>query len=184
MPSAITAVFHHVEADLDHLGRLLGHHRVQVNIEDTMYLHAVLWSDLDHDLDFLGSLYARTNRWKHLLTTNPRVYAGGDALGTWDAYVPLSQELERDPQVRKVYYDYQLPLATIIHKARGYGQRVIPERVGLALATMDRLQEESTRLAQAHVGWPLNLGSPAQVGRELYEIERIHLNPVSGRFRR
>lgn len=181
IPKSLTAIFHNVEADVDHLSRLLDPHRVQLKLEDTMHLHACLWPDLDHDLDFLGSLYARTNRWKHLLRTNPRVYAGGDALGTWDSYVPLSQELERDPRVRKVYYDYQLPLTSIIHKARGYGLRVIPSRVEQALESMDRVQHDTTLLAQAHVGWPINVGSPAQVSRELYEIERVHLTDLGRR---
>lgn len=182
LPSTLTVAFHHVEADLDYLMDLLRPHQVAVNIEDTMFQHAVLYADLDHDLDFVGSLYARTNRWKHLLRTNPRVYAGGDALGTLDSHIALSQELDRDPQVKKVYYEYQLPLAGVIHKARRYGLRVIPERVEQALLTMEQAQEEATFLAQSHVGWPLNLGSAAQVGRELYEIERVHLNEM-GRVR-
>lgn len=183
LPPRATVIFHQVEADLDYLGRLWAPHSVQVDIEDTMYLHAVLHADLDHTLDFLGSIYARTNRWKHLLKTNPRVYAGGDALGTWDAFVAMSQELERDPRVGKVYREYQLPLATIIHKARTYGLRVIPERVTQALQSMEESQREVVLRAQAHVGWPLNLASSQQVGHELYKVERVNLTGL-GRVRR
>ena len=183
VPPAITVPFHNVEADVDHLNRLLGHHQVQLNIEDSMYLHSCLWADLDHDLDFLGSIYARTNRWKHLLRTNPRVYAGGDALGTWDAFVPMAQELKRDPQVRKVYYEYQLPLASIIHRARAFGLKVVPTRVAQALVAMEDQQTESTLVAQAHTGWPINLGSAAQVSHELFAVEKVHVNPISGRVR-
>lgn len=183
IPDHPTVVFHNVEADLDHLNRLLGHHRVTPRIEDTMYQHAVTWADLDHTLDFLGSIYARTNRWKHLLRANPRVYAGGDALGTWDSFVSLAQEIERDPQVRKVYYGYQLPLAGIIHRARSFGLRVIPERVEQALGSMGRTQEDAELFAQSWAGWPLNLSSPQQVARELFEVEKVHLNPISGKVR-
>lgn len=183
VPPTITTAFHHVEADLDHLGKLLGHHVVELKIEDTMYEHSCLHADLDHDLDFLGSLYARTNRWKHLLRTNPRVYAGGDALGTWDSHVTLQAELERDPRVKKVYYGYQLPLAGIIHRARSYGLRVIPERVEQALESMAGLQADATLAAQSHLGWPINLGSSQQVSHELYNVEGVHLNPISGRVR-
>lgn len=184
VPPVMTTIFHNVEADVDHLNRLLGHHTIQLKVEDTMHLHAVLWADLDHDLDFLGSIYARTNRWKHLVRTNPRVYAGGDALGTWDSFIPMAQELERDPQVKKVYYDYQLPLTGIIHKARAHGLRVVPERVERALESMGRSQLDATLAGQAHVGWPLNLGSASQVSHELYNVEKVHLNEISGRVRR
>ena len=184
VPGRLTVGFHNVEADVAYLNQLLGHHRVILDTEDTMYLHAVLHADLDHDLDFVGSMYARTNRWKHLFRTNPRVYAGCDALGTWDAMVSLLAELERDPQVRKVYYDYQLPLAGIIHKARGKGLRVVPERVAQALAAMDTRQADAEARAQACVGWPLNLGSPQQVAQQLYEVEQVQVNPISGRMRR
>lgn len=181
---APTVIFHSVEADLDHLSRLVGHHIVTPTIEDTMYLHACLWADLDHDLDFLGSIYSRHNRTKHLLRANPRVYAGGDALMTWDSFVPLRAELERDPQVKRVYYDFQLPLAPIIHKARGQGLRVVPERVRQALASFGTAQAEAETMAQAHVGWPINLGSSQQVARELYDIEKVQINPLTGRVRR
>ena len=184
VPSAVTVGFHNVEADLGYLNGLLGSHTVTLAMEDTMYLHAVLHADLDHDLDFVGSLYARTNRWKHLLHANPRAYAGGDALGTWDSMVSLLAELERDPKVRKVYYDYQLPLAGIIHRARARGLRVVPERVVQAVAAMDARQVELEMAAQASVGWPLNLGSPQQVGQQLYGVEEIHLNKMTGRGRR
>lgn len=183
LPPVLTAGFHNVEADLDHLGRLLEPHRVQLKIEDTMYLHACLWADLDHDLDFLGSIYARTNRWKHLLRSNPRVYSGGDALGTWDAMVPLLAELERDPRVKRVYYEYQLPLAGVIHRARARGLRVAPERVELALESMARQQDDATLAAQSHAGWPINLGSSQQVSHELFNVEKVHLNEISGKVR-
>lgn len=183
IPPAITVAFHNVEADVDHLNWLLSHHMVQLNMEDTMYLHACLWADLDHTLDFVGSLYARTNRWKHLLRTNPRAYAGGDALGTLDSFVPLFHELERDVQVRKVYYEYQLPLASVIHRARGFGLRIVPERVEQALGSMSRTQDDASLAAQAHCGWPINVGSAAQVSHELFNVEQVHVNPVSGKQR-
>lgn len=183
LPPKLTVAFHNVEADLDHLSRLMGHHKVRIDIEDTMYLHAVLHADLDHDLDFLGSLYSQHNRTKHLLRTNPRVYAGGDAMMTWDAWRPMFQELERDPKVRQVYYEYQLPLAGIIHRARARGLLVIPHRVEQALLSMETTQEDVTLAAQAYVGWPINLGSSQQVSHELFKVEEVNVNKMTGRAR-
>lgn len=183
-PPTPTVMFHNVEADLDHLNTLVGHHVVTPSIEDSMYLHSCLWADLDHDLDFLGSIYSRHNRTKHLLRANPRVYAGGDALMTLDSADALLKELDRDPQVKRVYYEYQLPLAPIIHRARAHGLRVVPQRVAQALTSMAGVQADVEAAAQAHAGWPINLGSSQQVARELYDIEGVHLNPMTGRVRR
>lgn len=179
-----TAIFHNVEADLDYLASLLSPNKVTLRMEDTMYLHAVLHADLDHDLDFVGSLYSRHNRTKHLLRSNPRVYAGGDALMTWDAWVSLQGELERDPLVKRVYYEYQLPLAPIIHRARSFGLRVVPDRVEQALVSMEGSQTDAQAAAQAHVGFPINLRSAPQVSHELFNVEQVHVNPISGKVRR
>ena len=105
-------------------------------------------------------------------------------MGTWDCYMPLRAELERDPRVRDVYYKYQLPLAGIIHRARAHGLRVVPERVVAALAAMGDMQKAATLAGQAGVGWPINLGSASQVSHELFNVEGVHLNPISGRVRR
>lgn len=141
--------------------------------DDTMLEHAVLWSDLPHDLDFGCSIYARTNRWKHLVHTNPEQYSAGDALGTLDFHLALQREFERDPRSRWVYENVELPLVPIIERATGEGMRVDQQRAKAALAQLAvRLQDAQAR-AQAAVGWPINLGSPPQVSNQLYNIEQI-----------
>ena len=168
---APTVIFHNTEADMWHLSKILG--GASVTVEDSMHLHAVLWPDLDHDLDFVGSMYSQINRWKHLVHTNPREYSAGDAIGTWDSFHGLARELDRDPRSKHVYYTYQLPLIPIIARARHFGARVDLERAALAVTDLTTQQQEATRLAQAVVGWPINLGSVPQVKRQLYDIEKI-----------
>ena len=177
-----TVIMHNAEADIPHLAPIVG--LEDYDIEDTMYAHSVLWADLDHDLDFLGSMYARTNRWKHLFETNPRVYSGGDAVGTWDPWRQMDREFERDPRSLRVYREFQMPLLPVIAKARAHGIRTHQGRVKLAVEDMAVQLDEATAEAQASVGWPISVGSPAQVKKQLYEVEKIDINPLTGRPRR
>lgn len=174
--------FWNVEADIDHLTDMLGR-EVKVEIEDAMFIHAVLWPDLGHKLDEAGSVYARTNRWKHLVHANPVQYAGGDALGTYDVALPLVGELNRDPRSKWIYENLTLPLVPIINKGHKRGSRVHGGRVLQALGELDAIQADLELQAQAYTGYPINLGSSEQVGRWLYDIEQVHLNPITGRKR-
>ena len=164
-------IMHNIEADYEHFYELTGTR--DIDIEDTMFAHAVNWSDLDHDLDFLGSMDARINRWKHLMRTNPRVYAGGDAVGTWDAWQAAKRYFRSDPQSEKVYREQVLPLFPIIARARKHGVRVHGPRVREALAALDDQCASAERRAQAWAGYDLKLGSSQQVARQLYDVEKL-----------
>ena len=185
-----TVIMHNAPADLPHLRGLIDLGRVDV--EDTMYAHAVLWtgrvetddqkgkqgSASSHTLNFLGSIYSKINRWKHLARIAPRQYAGGDALGTMDAWATglhggLSGELARDPQTKWVYENLQKPLIPIIMKAHQRGIATDQEAARAALVDIKREQERFELRAQAYAGWPLNLRSPAHVAFWLYNIEQI-----------
>ena len=174
-----TVIFHNTEADARHLNDLLG--GSEIFVEDSMHLHSVLYNDLDHDLDFLGSMHGSHNRTKHLLYSNPRVYSGGDATMTWDAWHDMQRSLARDPQSKRVYYDFQLPLIPIIARATLTGAKVNTERVKQALEALSSRQKETIDRAQASVGWPMNLNSTKYLLHRLYEVEKIHLNKMTGR---
>jgi len=182
-PRSPRVYFWNVEADIDHLTNMLGP-EVCIEIEDAMFIHAILWPDLGHKLDEAGSVYARTNRWKHLVHSNPVVYAGGDALGTLDVALPLKRELERDPRLKWIYEHLTLPLVPIINRGRKVGSRLHQGRVVQALEELDVIQAELTEQAQAYTGYPINLGSSDQVAQWLYDVEQVHLNPLTGRKRR
>ena len=171
LPGEVTVVMHNVEADIAHLQEFLRGGTIKT--EDTMLMHAVLWSDLPHSLEFLGSLYARTNRWKHLFYRAPLAYSGADALGTWDVYIALVGEMQSDPQSTWVYRNAVFPLTPIIMEAETVGLRVSEERVQQALAYHTALQTEVTEETMAYVGWPMNVGSPLQVADWLYNIEQV-----------
>lgn len=185
-----TVIMHNAPADLPHLRGLVNLDSVE--IEDTMYAHAVLWTGkvetddqkgqqggaMSHTLNFLGSLYGRMNRWKHLSRIAPRVYAGGDALGTMDVWETglhggLKGELARDPQSQWVYENLQKPLVPIVLKHHQRGIAVDQEVAREALTTIRSQQSAFSSQAQAYAGWPLNLRSPQQVAFWLYQVEKL-----------
>jgi len=174
-----TLILQNADADLDHFEEIAGAN--EYTFEDTMHAHAVLWSGQPHDLNFLGSMYAPFNRWKHLEYTNPIVYSGLDAAGTWYAWEALAREFRRDPQSEKVYREYQLPLVNIIRRAKSKGIRVNKEN---ALRITGELKDAVDRLnikAEALVGWPINIASNDQTALQLYEVEQIQDYALPGR---
>src|SRR3990167_1219792 len=185
-----TVVMHNAPADLPHLRSLVD--LSQISVEDTMYAHACLWTGkvetdtqkgktggaMSHTLNFLGSMYARINRWKHLARISPRVYAGGDALGTMDVWETglhggLKGELERDPETKWVYENLQKPLIPIVLKHHQRGICTDPEQVKIALGAISTQQREYVLRAQAYAGWGINLRSPKQLAYWLFDAEDI-----------
>lgn len=178
-------ILHNAPVDVPHLSRIMP--LDQVRLDDTMLAHAVLYGGREpkdgpnqrggaafaHNLNYLGSLYGQTNRHKHLEYINPIQYSAGDALHTMDAWLGMQHEFVRDPQSLEVYEQYQRPLLSIILAARARGLRVDQERVTTALKDLEQGQEEQTLMAQAVVGWPINLQSGPQVSQWLYQVEGV-----------
>ena len=166
-------IAHHIMADIDYLEDLFNLKPGGYRYDDTMHQHAVLWAGLDHDLDTLGSLYAPINRWKHLEQSNPRVYSGGDAEGTYCCWAALDQELGCDPSSRKVYDEIQIKLVKHIRKAKRIGIKVLQlPSVEIAKdlqGKVDALQVE----AEALTGWPINLKSDLMTAQQLFDSERL-----------
>ena len=172
VPPPITAkprvIMHNAEADVPYLRDLL---YGDVDVEDTMYKHAVLWPGLEHNLGFVGSLYGVTNRWKHLVHVNPRVYAGLDAWNTLHIDAALTRELAQDSGSHDTYYKRMLPLIPILAKLAKRGIRVNAARAARVAQELAAQQVNIVRRAQAAAGWPINIGSPAQVARWLYFLK-------------
>ena len=146
-----------------------------ITFDDTMYMHSVLWPGLDHDLNFLGSIYSDINRWKHLAQVNPIEYSAMDAYGTLVAWSEMKREFARDSLSWDIYTRQMRPLIHMIYRAETTGQRVDQERVMAVHQGLKDRCEMLRRRAQAIAGWPLNIASPAQVSRFLYNYERIGL---------
>jgi len=181
---------HNAPADIPHAEKILDFSNV--TIEDTMYAHAVLWTGkvetddtkgktggaMSHALNFLGSVYGRLNRWKHLSDVAPRTYAAGDAFGTLDVWElglfgGIKGELERDPQSLWVYENLRKPLVPIILKHHKRGIAVDNAAADVALQALKIEQRAFELQAQAYAGFPLNLRSPKQLAWWLYDVENL-----------
>jgi hypothetical protein len=132
--------------------------------EDTMLAHAVLWSEWPHGLDFLESMYSPYPRMKHLAGQDPLLYNWGDVLSTIVAWEHLYRELMADPPTEAIYREQSLRLLPELYRAKRRGIRVNGPRVEPAFAETAHKIEQAQQLAQAHTGWPFNLGSLAAGG--------------------
>lgn len=175
-PSLPHVVMHNSPADLPFLEKMLP----RFTYDDTMYQHSVLWSDFDHDLGFLGSIYGPINRWKHLDRINPKVYSAADAYVTWGAWEKLSEELDRDLLSKKIYHNSQLRLIPIIRKAEATGILINPDKARMRYEQRRKIMDDLTLKAEAVVGWPINLRSNDQVANQIYNIEGL-LDLVRGK---
>ena len=171
IPLSPRVIMHNAPVDLPYLHYILP--GIRATVEDSLALHSILWSDLRHNLGYLGSLYARTNRWKHLSNSNPVMYSGGDALGTWDSWMGLMREAGRDRESLALYRQFMRVLPVIL-RSEPRGSRVHQDRVQQVLKLLSQAQGTVTQQAQAWCGWPINLGSPQQVAGVLYGSTKSH----------
>lgn len=142
-------------------------------VDDTMLLHAVLWSDWPHTLEFLASIYGQHRKMKHLSQLDPAIYNWGDVVDTISVYEGLEKELRTDPLSKAVYEGQSLKLIPIILKRQKMGLRVNKDRVRPAIDDYVGKTKVAEALAQAYCGWPINLDSDDQLKRYLYEIKGL-----------
>ena len=88
-----------------------------------MLLHAVMWSELPHTLDFCSEVYSTQNRHKDL-STHSRVYLHGDVRTTAEVWWNLKKEVEKDKRSWEIYEKYQRPLLPILLEAHTSGIRL------------------------------------------------------------
>ena len=156
-------IMQNAEADWPYITSIFG--RLPETWHDTMLAHSLLYGTLRHSLDFMGSLYARHNRWKHLQQSDPLVYSGMDALATYDIWQQLQRELARDKASADLY-EYELkPL--LPHVMARPHVRLNAMHIANAAQELAKEQEEIARRGQAAAGWPLNVSSADQVSRWL-----------------
>lgn len=173
----LTVVTQSAPADIYRLAKVVGIPARDVwttfRIHDTIVKHAVLHPDHPHDLNYLGSIYASINRWKHLADDHPQLYAGCDAFGTLEVDNALERELDADPRSRWIYENVDGPAHRIFVDAQRRGVRTDPERITEVVGVLETATQDAQAHARAAVGWPINLGSSQQVGHQLYTVEGI-----------
>lgn len=147
----------------------IGYHDYKAGIGDTMLEHAVLWSEWPHDLEFLASVYGKYPKMKHLAGINPSLYNWGDVLETISAHEGMEDEFRRDPASRAVYRTQSLELVPVLLKTMERGLKINQTRVRGAIPELQRLRHQAGLMAQAYLGWPVNIGSEKHLKQYLYD---------------
>jgi len=174
-------VSQYAPADMRHLDRLSGGRGDGLStsfwnsflIEDAVWKHAVLWSDQDHDLNYLGSIYSSFNRWKHLGNESPKLYSALDAIGLLEIDQALQRELEADLQSRKIWEFIDRPALGEFVRAQYRGLQCDPARIEHVIGQLESVATKAARRAVASVGWPINVGSDKQTAHQLYTVEGL-----------
>jgi DNA polymerase I-like protein with 3'-5' exonuclease and polymerase domains len=91
-------------------------------------------------------------------------------VAVWEA---LKLELEADPESESVYRNQSLKLVPYVYHRERTGLAVNKGRVGPAIAMYTKRYDQAVSVARSYCGYPINLGSPAQLAAHLYDIEGI-----------
>lgn len=143
-------------------------------LDDTMLAHAVLESELPHDLEFLTLEHGHLPQHKDLARVAPVEYNAADVLETvliWKHY--LLPFLAKDPQAEFIYRSMSLPSLWLAIEGEEAGIRVHPTAPLALYVKFDAKRDQAARLVQAYAGWPVNLNSPDQLKHLLYNLEGL-----------
>ena len=168
--SRVPCVFQNCMADIPVIASALGiEYDDYLKIEDTMFLHSLLWCEMPHDLEFLARMYGDHEKMKHLPMTDP-MYNAGDVAETLAVWKKLKREVASDPQTWWIYENSLLPLVPIILEAEDLGIRVDRQIALKAEKQYEEARQYAIEVAQAYCGFPINLGSPLQL-KEMLQYE-------------
>lgn len=112
---------------------------------DVMLMQHLLMPDLEHNLNFIGSIFVQKERWKHLHGENEEVYNCRDADATYQIWLQLLPMLRKEGLLA-LYKNVQVPLARICHVMSETGIKVDPNRLAQVrtrlLAELAQLEAE------------------------------------------
>ena len=166
----VPIVFHNAMADLPVIEQATGiAYREYRQVEDTMLAQAVLYSEWPHDLEFCDSLCGKHTKLKHLSDTNALLYNWGDVLSTQYVHEWNLREFQRDPASERIYREQSLRLYAPRLEALADGIAVNQPRVQELLTLYGARKIAAQRIAQAYVGYPINVGSDKQLKYWLYQ---------------
>jgi len=166
-----------------------------LQLEDTMLMHNILWSEFPHTLNFCQSLYGSQNRHKDLGTHSVQ-YLQGDVWETMIIHHTLKQEMAKDPESEKVYRELQVPLLPITHEAHIAGIRLDQDFISDLSVKLEKQREDAVQVANKFVqdyegpekrgleslkpdaGRKINLNSPKQLNEWVYQREGMKVKYV------
>jgi uracil-DNA glycosylase len=174
LAAEVPIVFWNAFADIPVIKQNMGiPYEAYKQIEDPMLAHSVLWSEYPHDLEFVDSTTGWFPKLKHLSKSNPVLYNQGDLLATVCAWESIKKEFANDKASEEVYRTQLLRLYRPRFQAKDDGIFVNKEEVINKYATYGTIAQEAEKIAQAYCGYPINLDSPDQLSRWLYEFEGL-----------
>ena len=168
--------FWNAKADLPILENNL--HDIPDRIEDPMQAHAVLWSDMPHDFEFVASIYGKYPKLKHLSKENILLYHWGDCIDLVWIWEALKEEFKHEKKCEEKYRGQNLKLIPLILEREKEGIRVNQKRVAEAIPEHETLSQAASVLAQAYCGFPINLGSYGQLMGYLGSGEGLRLRSM------
>lgn len=143
-------------------------------IEDPMLIHALLYSEWRHGLEFVSSTHGQHIKVKHKMAEALAEYHAGDVAETLVCHTALSKELANDPGSTQVYETQSLKLIPIIlNSSHTRGIAVDRQAVTQAIREYQSLVDESFALARVAAGYAINLRSETQVKEYLYDIAKF-----------
>ncbi|MCJ7728572.1 MAG: DNA polymerase I [Sedimentisphaerales bacterium] len=96
-------------------------------------------------------------------------YSAEDADMTWQLYQYLAGQLERQPQIKKLFYDVEMPLVSVLAEMEYNGvslnTEILADMSEDITASIGRLVDEIYQTA----GVPFNIDSPKQLAEVLFE---------------
>ena len=154
------------------------------HIDDTMLAHAVLWSDWEHSLEFLASLYSPYNKLKQYKGSDFLLYNWGDVIDTIAVWEGLLGEFKKDTLSESIYREQSLKLIPLIVEAHERGIRVAKDKVKPLALELTMRKVKSQLLAQAACGYPINLGSVKQLAFYCYDLKKYKVPKERGKEKR
>ena len=180
-----TVITQNALADINHLGGIrlkknhLGHYLEQlggivdmnnINIEDLMLAHAILFTGEPHSLNYIQSIFGGHNRHKHLSGEQSELYS---ALDAWEPlYIwrrGIMPAFKQDPQSYVVYKTLMKPLINIINKSQLSGSKVNTNRLQHIKEVYENRLSEIQNTAREITGDSnFNIGGRNRVLEEIY----------------
>ena len=140
-------------------------------VEDPLLMHALLYSEWRHSLEFVTSTHGQHVKVKHKMAEAMAEYHAGDLAETLVCHQALAQEMSHDAGSTQVYERQSLPLIPIIlNSSHTRGIRVDRSAVVEAIGVSQGLIHEAFALARVACGYAINLRSETQVKEYLYDI--------------
>lgn len=139
-------------------------------LEDSMLAHALVDSELPHDLGFCASLFSNYDKLKHLSQVDFMKYNWGDVVTGLETLEACHREFDKDPDLWKVYWEQSIPVARHLLTTQLFGIQIDPERVLSAREEVQGYIEKLQPYIKLYAG-DLNINSGQQLKARLFDYE-------------